>query len=46
MKHLLFSIGLAVVLGSILACDTETIELAQAVKQCLVGLPMIALGVR
>ena len=37
MKKVLLIIGAVIVLGSIGACDTETITLAQALKQCIVG---------
>lgn len=45
MKKLLGIIGAVLVLGSIGACDTETISLSQALMQCVVGLPMCAIGV-
>ena len=46
MKNLLFFIGIGVVLGTIGSSDIGKIELAQAVKQGLAGLAMIAVGVR
>ena len=45
MKKILFIIGAALVFGSILACDIETIAFGQAIKQCMVGLPLMAIGV-
>ena len=45
MKKILFIIGAALVFGSILACDTEMIAFGQALKQCAVGLPLMAIGV-
>ena len=45
MKKLLGIIGAVLVIGSIGACDTEAISLGQAVKQCLIGLPLCAIGV-
>ena len=46
MKHLLFFIGIGVILGAIGTCDIGKLELAQAVKQGLAGLAMVAVGVR
>ena len=40
----LIIIGLLIILGSIGACDTETITMTQALKQCLVGATMVAVG--
>lgn len=46
MKHLLFFIGIGVILGTVGACDVGKIGLIQAIMQCLVGVPMVAIGVR
>ncbi len=46
MKGLLFFIGLLIIGASAGACDLGNITLAQAVKQSLVGLPIMALGIR
>lgn len=40
----LIIIGILIILGSIGACDTETISLAQTLKQCVVGVAAIAVG--
>lgn len=45
MKKILFLIGTGLVFGSILACDTEAIAFGQAIKQCVFGLPLMAIGV-
>ena len=44
MKAILFLVGLILVIGSIGACDTGAIALTQAIKQCAIGLPIIAIG--
>ena len=44
MKKILGIIGAVLVIGAIGACDTEAISLGQAVKQCLIGMPMFAIG--
>lgn len=46
MKNLLFFIGIGVVLGAIGSVDIGKLELAQAVKQGLARLAMVAVGVR
>ena len=45
MKKILPIIGLILVFGAIGACETEVITFGQAIKQCLIGLPMFAMGV-
>ena len=44
MKKILLVVGFLIVAGSAGACDLGDITLAQAVKQCLIGLPMMAIG--
>lgn len=46
MKRILLILGIITVFGSIGACDTETIGFAQAMMQCLIGLPMMLIGAR
>lgn len=46
MKKFLLLVGFFIVAGSAGACDLDNITLAQAIKQCLVGIPMMAIGVR
>ena len=46
MKKILLVVGFFILVGSAGACDIEQITLAQAVKQCLVGVPLMAIGVR
>lgn len=46
LKDLLFFTGLLIIGASAGACDVGNITLAQAVKQSLVGLPIMALGIR
>ena len=45
MKKILFVIGAVLVLGAIGACDSETIAFGQALKQCMIGLPLMAISV-
>ena len=45
MKKILVIIGIVLVLGSIGACDIEAIALERAITQCLIGMPMFAIGV-
>lgn len=46
MKKLLLIIGAVLILGGIGSEEIGRIEFAQAVKQCLIGLPMVAIGMR
>ena len=44
-KGLMFIIGLVLVFGAAGSFDTGAMEIGQAMKQCLFGLPMMAIGV-
>lgn len=45
MRKVLAVIGAVVLLGGIGACDIGRIEFAQAIHQCLIGAPLIVIGV-
>ena len=45
LKGLLFIIGAILVFGGIGSEQTGVISFAQAIKQCLIGLPMCVIGV-
>lgn len=45
LKGLLFIVGAILVIGGIGSEQTGVISFAQAIKQCLIGLPMCAVGV-
>ena len=45
LKSLLFIVGAILVFGGIGSEQTEVITFGQAIKQCLIGLPMFAIGV-
>jgi hypothetical protein len=45
LKGLLFIVGAILVFGGIGSEQTGVISFAQAMKQCLIGLPMFAIGV-
>ena len=44
MKNLLFIVGAVMMIGSVGACDIGLIDLSRAITQCLIGLPMLAIG--
>ena len=44
MRKILIWTGLIMVVGGIGACDCETITFGQAIAQCLIGLPLFAVG--
>lgn len=45
MKKILAIVGAILVIGAIGAEQTSAIEFGQALMQCVVGLPMFAIGV-
>lgn len=45
IKGLLFVVGLVMIFGAAGSDQTGAIEFGQAMKQCLIGLPMMAIGV-
>lgn len=45
MKKFLLIVGFLIVVGSAGASDLGQITLIQAVKQCMIGIPMIAIGI-
>ena len=45
MKKILLILGCLIVVGSAGATDLNQITLLQAVKQCIVGFPMIVIGI-
>ena len=44
MKKILTGLGAIIIIGTAGACDLDKITIAQAVKQCLIGLPMVVIG--
>ena len=44
MKKLLFIIGGVLIVGAIGSEQTGVIPFAEAVKYCIIGLPMLAIG--
>ena len=45
MRKILLILGCLIIVGSAGATDLNQITLLQAVKQCMVGIPMIAIGI-